>query len=132
MKLVSGLLSSPFFSLDWRTAGLYAEEDGSGSLVSAGCRTVEADKMEPWNHPRAKRRIRMNAKQTISRFFLGALLGMVAFCSLGSVGCTVFENGMTLPNPHYMNNRVQYFPSDNEFQFSREAANMQAAQPDHF
>ena len=74
----------------------------------------------------------MNAMQTISRFFIGALLGIVVFCSLGSVGCTVNSNGMTLPNPHYMGNRVQYFPSGSEFPFSREAANMQAAQPDHF
>ena len=74
----------------------------------------------------------MNAKQTISRFFLGFLLGIVVFCSLGSVGCTVNSNGMTLPNPHYMNNRVQYFPSDNEFPFSREAAKIQASQPDRF
>ena len=74
----------------------------------------------------------MNAKQTINRFFLGVLLGLVVFSSLGSLGCAVNTNGMTLPNPHYMGNRVQYFPPGNEFPFSREAASMQAAQPDRF
>ena len=74
----------------------------------------------------------MNAKRTISRFFLGTLLGLAVFSALGSMGCTTYTNGMTLPNPYYMDNRVQYFPPGNEFPFSREAAHMQAAQPDRF
>ena len=69
----------------------------------------------------------MNAKHTVNRFFLGVLLGLIV---LGSVGCAVNTNGMTLPNPHYMGNHVQYFPPGNEFPFSREAASLQAAQPD--
>ena len=74
----------------------------------------------------------MSVKQTINRFFLGALLGLVLLSSLGSLGCAVYTNGMTLPNPHYMNNRVQYFPPGNEFPFAREAASIQSAEPDRF
>jgi len=74
----------------------------------------------------------MSVKQTIDRFFLGTLLGLVLFNSLISPGCAVYTNGMTLPNPYYMNNRVQYFPSGNEFPFAKEAANMQAAEADRF
>ncbi len=77
-----------------------------------------------------KRSIRMIAKKTINRCFLGALLGLILVGSLGSTGCAVYSNGMTLPNPHYMNNRVQYFPSGTEFPFSKEAAGMQAAEAD--
>ena len=72
----------------------------------------------------------MNVKNTINRFFLGTLLGLVLASSLSSLGCAVYSNGMTLPNPHYLNNRVQYYPPGNEFPFAREAANMQAAEPD--
>jgi len=39
-----------------------------------------------------------------------------------STGCAVYTNGMTLPNPYYMKNRVQYFPRGPEFPFSNEAA----------
>ena len=69
----------------------------------------------------------MSGKQTTGRFFLGALLGLMV---LSSVGCTLNSGGMPLPNPHYFDNRVQYFPPGNEFPFSREEANMQAAEPD--
>jgi len=72
----------------------------------------------------------MSVKQAINRLFLGALLGLVLFSSLGSVGCAVYTNGMTLPNPYYMGNRVQYFPPGNEFPFAREAAGRQSAEPD--
>jgi hypothetical protein len=36
-------------------------------------------------------------------------------------GCAVHTSGMTLPNPDYLNNRVQYFPSGTEFPFPNEA-----------
>ena len=74
----------------------------------------------------------MKVKQTVNRFLLGVLWSFVVAGSLASLGCAVYTNGMTLPNPYYMNNRVQYFPPDNEFQFAREAATMQAAESDRF
>lgn len=66
----------------------------------------------------------------IGRIFKGSLLILVAVAALGSTGCAVYTNGMTLPNPYYLNNRVQYFPRGPEFPFSNEASNMQASQPD--
>ena len=74
----------------------------------------------------------MSVKQTVNRFFLGMLLGLVVSSSLSSLGCAVYTNGMTLPNPYYMGNRVQYFPPGNEFPFAKEAAHMQAAEADRF
>ena len=72
----------------------------------------------------------MDANKKIGRFFMGLLAALVITASLGSTGCAVYSNGMTLPNPYYMNNRVQYFPRGTEFPFSNEAANMQESQPD--
>ncbi len=72
----------------------------------------------------------MSVQQIINRFLLGSLLAVVAASSLGSVGCATYSNGMTLPNPYYINNRVQYYPPGPEFPFTREAASMQQAQPD--
>lgn len=74
----------------------------------------------------------MNVSKKIRRFVMGSLLVLVAAVSLGSTGCAVYSNGMTLPNPYYMNNRVQYFPKGPEFQYTNEAANMQASQPDAY
>ena len=72
----------------------------------------------------------MNAKKKIGRFIMGSLLVLVIAASLGSTGCAVYSNGVTLPNPYYMNNRVQYFPRGPEFPFANEAANMQESQQD--
>ena len=74
----------------------------------------------------------MNVNKKIGRFFTGSMLALLIAASLGSTGCAVYTNGMTLPNPYYMNNRVQYFPRGPEFPFTNEAANMQASQPDRF
>ena len=70
----------------------------------------------------------MKTLENMSRLVRGCLLVLVAVASLGLSGCTVFSNGMTLPNHYYMNNRVQYFPRGTEFPFSNEAANMQETQ----
>ncbi|GHT32908.1 hypothetical protein FACS1894214_4860 [Planctomycetales bacterium] len=43
-------------------------------------------------------------------------------------GCTVYTNGMTLPNPYYLKNKVQYSPRGPEFPFSNEAAVAQESQ----
>ncbi len=72
----------------------------------------------------------MNIKKKKSRFVTGSLLALLVAASLGSTGCTVYSNGMTLPNPYYMNNRVQYYPRGNEFPFANEAANLQESQQD--
>ena len=72
----------------------------------------------------------MNVKKKLGRFIPGTLLGLVIAVALGSTGCAVYSNGMTLPNPYYMNNRVQYFPRGTEFPFSNEAANMQESERD--
>ncbi len=74
----------------------------------------------------------MDANKMIGRFFAGSTLALLIAASLGSTGCAIHSNGMTLPNPHYMNNRVQYFPRGPECPFTHEAANMQAAQPDRY
>ncbi|MGL6194882.1 MAG: hypothetical protein ACRC2T_08685 [Thermoguttaceae bacterium] len=39
---------------------------------------------------------------------------------LSSVGCTVATNGMTLPSPNWMKQRVQYFPAGPQYQFTQE------------
>lgn len=70
----------------------------------------------------------MNISKKMSRLVCGSLFVLAAAVSLGLSGCTVHSNGMTLPNPYYMNNRVQYFPKGTEFPFSNEAANMQETQ----
>jgi len=61
------------------------------------------------------------------RFWAGTLLVLIAFAALGSTGCTVYTNGMTLPNPYYHKNRPQYFPRGTEFPFPNEAATLQDA-----
>ncbi|MDR3110641.1 MAG: hypothetical protein LBU65_13315 [Planctomycetaceae bacterium] len=38
-----------------------------------------------------------------------------------TAGCTVHTSGMTLPNPDYLNNRVQYLSPGTEFPFPNEA-----------
>jgi hypothetical protein len=72
----------------------------------------------------------MDVNKKINGFFMGSLLGLAVAFSLGSTGCTVFSNGMTLPNPYYMNNHVQYFPRGSEFPLPNEAAHMQESQHD--
>ena len=66
----------------------------------------------------------------IRRIWAGAFLVLMAIAALGSTGCTVYTNGMTLPNPYYHKNRPQYFPRGTEFPFPNEAANLQEASRD--
>lgn len=72
----------------------------------------------------------MKISSKVCRFWTGTLLVLVAFAALGSTGCTVYTNGMTLPNPYYMKNSPQYFPRGTEFPFPNEAANLQDAGQD--
>jgi len=69
----------------------------------------------------------MKIKRKLSCIGTGALLVLFALAMVGSTGCTVFTAGMTLPNPHYLNNRPQYFPRGTEFPFPNEAAVLQNA-----
>ena len=64
----------------------------------------------------------------LRRIWTGALLVLFGIAVLGSTGCTVYSNGMTLPNPYYHQNRPQYFPRGTEFPFPNEAANLQEAE----
>jgi len=57
-----------------------------------------------------------------------ALLILFCVALFGSTGCTVYTNGMTLPNPHYHNNIPQYHPRGTEFPFPNEAANLQESE----
>jgi hypothetical protein len=67
----------------------------------------------------------MKFTDKLSRIWAGSLLALVAFTALGSTGCTVYTNGMTLPNPYYHKNPPQYFPKGSEFPFPNEAAHLQ-------
>lgn len=58
------------------------------------------------------------------------LLATFVGLTLLSMGCAVQSNGMTLPNPYYQKNRVQYFPKGPEFPYAREAAEAEAARPE--
>ena len=72
----------------------------------------------------------MNFNSKLSLIWTGTLLILLAFVTISSTGCTTYTNGMTLPNPYYQNNRVQYFPRGTEFPFPNEAANLQEAERD--
>ncbi|MDR0521976.1 MAG: hypothetical protein LBH00_09025 [Planctomycetaceae bacterium] len=60
-------------------------------------------------------------------FLIGAVCMLPALCS---TGCSVYQNGMTLPNPYYHKNLPQYFPRGTEFPFPREAASLQESEKD--
>lgn len=79
-----------------------------------------------------RRKIVMNLHLIIGRFFLCLCSVLLIVVSLGTTGCAVYSNGMTLPNPYYMKNRVQFFPHGTEFPFPNEAATMQESQHDTF
>jgi len=61
----------------------------------------------------------------IKSIWAGTLAALFVFVALGSTGCTVYTNGMTLPNPWYQKNVPQFFPKGPEFPFPNEAANLQ-------
>jgi len=65
-----------------------------------------------------------------SRIWAGTLLALFVLAMLGSTGCTVYTNGMTLPSPWYQKNHPQYFPKGTAFPFPNEAANLQETRQD--
>ena len=56
----------------------------------------------------------------------GLLLASVCVMAGGLTGCQTNLAGMTLPSPHYLQHRPQYFPPEPSFPLSRELATMQA------
>ena len=72
----------------------------------------------------------MKINSKLSRIGAGALLVLLAFVAISSTGCTVHNNGMTLPNPYYHWNRPQYHSRGTEFPFPNEAANLQEVERD--
>ena len=73
----------------------------------------------------------MKFSSKLRRLGTGALLVLFTLVSFGSTGCTIYTNGMTLPNPHYLKNRPQYFPRGPEFPFPNEAANLKELDQDY-
>jgi len=69
----------------------------------------------------------MKFKSKLSRIVAGTLVVLFVLAAFGSIGCTVTNSGMTLPNPYYLNNRPQYHPRGTEFPFPNEAAVLQDA-----
>ncbi len=57
---------------------------------------------------------------------IGLLLAGVCGMAGGLTGCQTNLAGMTLPSPHYLKHRPQYFPPEPSFPLSRELATMQA------
>jgi hypothetical protein len=72
----------------------------------------------------------MKFNNTLNCVWAGTLLVLLAFVAVSSTGCTVYTNGMTLPNPYYHKNNPQYFPRGTEFPFPNEAANLQEVERD--
>ena len=58
------------------------------------------------------------------------LTGAMTCLGLGlltQTGCQTYFGGMTLPSPHYLQQRPQYFPPDPAFPLQREVDSMQDA-----
>lgn len=58
------------------------------------------------------------------------LTGAMTCLGLGLItqtGCQTYFGGMTLPSPHYLQQRPQYFPPDPTFPLQREVDSMQDA-----
>jgi len=65
------------------------------------------------------------------KFTYRILAGLfITLLVVGSTGCAVYTNGMTLPSPYYYKNTPQYFPKGPTFPFSNEAANLQETDRD--
>ena len=70
----------------------------------------------------------MKLSRKLGRIGTSTLIALFVLASLGSTGCAVSTNGMTLPNPWYYKNVPQYFPRGTEFPFPNEAANLQESE----
>lgn len=72
----------------------------------------------------------MNAGKNFRKALLAVLVAFFLGSALFSTGCAVHTSGMTLPNPYYLRNRVQYFPAGPEAPFPKENAQLAASQAD--
>jgi len=65
------------------------------------------------------------------RWTMAGLLGALLVGTLPCLtGCQLSQNGQTLPSPYYLDNKIQYFPSGNEFQHQQEVDRMKREQND--
>lgn len=68
----------------------------------------------------------MKTIREIKRFsFLIIFFGAI-FQIFFLTGCTVNQNGMTLPNGSYLKDSVEYYPHGPRYQFSNEASYLQS------
>lgn len=74
----------------------------------------------------------MRGKSVHKRLLLSAMAAIVVASSFFASGCAVNTSGMTLPNPYYLDNRVQYYPAGPEAPFPKEVAQMQEAVADTY
>lgn len=66
-----------------------------------------------------------------TRWLLGGLFAAALFGSLSFLtGCQLSQNGQTLPSPWYLDNKIQFFPAGNEFQYQEEVDRMKKEQVD--
>ena len=66
-----------------------------------------------------------------TRLLLGGLLAAALFGALPFLtGCQLSQNGQTLPSPWYLDNKIQFFPAGNEFQYQQEVDRMKKEQVD--
>lgn len=72
----------------------------------------------------------MSKTTFVGRILLSGLAALIIAGSLFSTGCAVSTSGMTLPNPYYLNNRVQFFPAGPESPFPKEVSQLQEMQAD--
>lgn len=71
--------------------------------------------------------IQGKASRSILLAGMGALLlGVLPFLA----GCQLSQNGQTLPSPDYLDNKIQYFPAGNEFQYQQEMDRIKREQAD--
>ncbi len=70
----------------------------------------------------------MKIEKRAYRKWLYSIMGAAFLLgALSSVGCTIHSNGMTIPSPDWLNQRVQYMPAGPQFPHSQERAMMDAA-----
>ena len=73
----------------------------------------------------------MTIKDKTIRWTLAGLFAVLLFGTAPLfVGCQLSQNGQTLPSPYYLDNKIQYFPSGNEFQYQQEVDRMKREEAD--
>lgn len=71
----------------------------------------------------------MKFGKNILRSGLLILLSMSLLLSLlCATGCTIHSNGMTIPSPNWLEQRVQFYPAGPQFPHSNERALLEASE----